>query len=107
MSIYHKIPDSSLDVNGTHVLEAFLLENYWKYVSPLYCSETSAVKHVFHSWDWTRVHQFSILNWEREKCNSSQMEHFLHVIDISLLKCFSAVTENAHNLAITWFRWLN
>ena len=47
MSIYHKIPEnSSLDVNGTHV---FLLENYWKYGSPLYCLETSAVKHVFHS----------------------------------------------------------
>ena len=39
--------------------------------------------------------------------SSQSVEHFLHVIDISLLKCFSAVTENAHNLAITWFRWLN
>ena len=35
---------------------------------------------------------------------NAKMEHFLHFIDISLLKCFSSAKENAHNLAITWFR---
>lgn len=48
----------------------------------------------------------SSLFWiERGKeCNLSQLEHFVHFIDISLLiKCFSAVKENAHNLAKAWF----
>lgn len=50
----------------------------------------------------------SLFRIERGKeCNLSQMEHFLHFIDICLLECFSTVKENAHNLAITWFRWLN
>ena len=46
MSIYHKIPEnSSLDVlKWNACFEGFLLENYWKYCSPLYCLETSAVE---------------------------------------------------------------
>lgn len=94
MSIYH---------NRTHVLGAF----YWEIIGNTVW-KLLLLKRVFHSWDWTMVHQFSILNWEGKEYNLSQIEHFLHFIDISRLKCFSAVKENAHiNLAITWFRLLN
>ena len=63
MSIYHKIPEnSSLDVNGTHVLGAF----YWKIIGNMVVPFTVwtllQLKRVFHSSDWTRVHQLSILN---------------------------------------------
>lgn len=109
MSIYLKIPvNSSLDVNGTHVLAVF----YWKIIGNMVVPLTVWKLLQLSVCSIHEIGQgfISSLFWIEgggKEWNLSQMEHFLNFIDISLLKCFSAVKENAHNLAITWFRWLN
>ena len=109
MSTYHKIPEnSSLDLlKWSTCFGGFLLENFWEYGSMVVLFGNVC------SWNLCCIHEIgqgfiSSLFWIEmgKECNLSQMEHFLFSIEISRLKCFSAVKENAHNLATTWFRWL-
>ena len=96
MSTYHKIPEnSSLDVlKWSTCFEGFLLENFWEYGSMVVLFGNVC------SWNLCCIHEIgqgfiSSLFWiERGKeCSLSQMQHFLYSIEISRLKCFSAVKK--------------